>query len=229
MSRSTAVAGNVSTMATNERARDRGLRQAARLRADLASELRDARLMAGLSQDHVARAVGVTQSAVSRAERGRHEGNSIEALAVHFAALGMRLSLKAYPVGSPVRDRAHLALLGRLRQLVSDAFGWHPDALVGTTGDQRAWDVLLSGPARIGVDAETRLYDIQAIQRRCQAKARDSGVDHIILLVADTRHNRRVLTEHAADLGAVFPLKARHIRGSLAQGRDPGASGVVWL
>ena len=113
--------------------------------------------------------------------------------------------------------------------LVADAFAWQTEALIGTTGDLRAWDVLLTGPACVGVDAETRLYDIQAVQRRCKAKARDSGLDRIALLVADTRHNRRVLAEYASDLAAVFPLGDRPMRTALEAGRDPGASGIICL
>lgn len=214
-------------MSTKDRARDRGLRRAARIRADVASELRDARLAAGVAQARVARAAGVTQPSVSRAESATGGPISLEALAVQFAALGMQLSIKAYPVGSPVRDVAHLELLGRMHELVSDRFGWHPEALIGPTGDLRAWDVLLTGPAGIGVDAETRLHDIQALQRRTEAKARDSFVDRVVLVVANTRHDRRVLRERAASLLASFPQDALTTLDVLRSGRDPGANGIV--
>lgn len=205
------------------------MRRAARLRADVASELRDARLAAGATQAQVAQAAGLAQASVSRAESPSGGPISLESLSVHFAVLGLQLSLKAYPVGSPVRDVAHLELLGRLRELVASAFSWRAEALIGPTGDLRAWDALLSGPVRIGVDAETRLHDIQALQRRTEAKVRDSGVDRVVLLVTNSRHNRRLLREHAATLADGFPLDSATVIGALRAGRDPGASGIVRL
>ena len=71
------------------------------------------------------------------------------------------------------------------------------------TQDQRAWDAVITTVAQagdgrprrclIGVEAETRLRDLQALQRRLALKRRDGGVDRVILLVADTRSNRAIL------------------------------------
>ena len=96
-------------------------------------------------------------------------------------------------------------------------FRWQSEAPVVTVGDMRAWDVLLSGPVVIGVDAETRLHDIQAIQRRTALKRRDGAVDRVLLVVADTRHNRRVLDEHAIALPA-RSLRARGQRSRTSHG-----------
>ena len=71
---------------------------------------------------------------------------SIDELAVHSAALGLRLFVKVYPEGSAVRDAAHLRLLAAFRTLVHPTFRWQSEAPVVTVGDMRAWDVLLSGP-----------------------------------------------------------------------------------
>ena len=216
-------------MSTRERARDRGLRRATQIRTDIASELRAARLAADVTQSHVARVAGLTQPSISRAETPSAGPVSIEALAVHSAVLGMQLSVKTYPVGSPVRDAAHLELLARFRLAVYDGFGWHPEALIGQRGDLRAWDVLLSGPVRIGVDAETRLRDIQSLQRKTGAKARDSGVDRVVLVVSNSRHNRRVLNEHALALSGTFRLGHMATMDALRAGRDPGDNGIVRL
>ncbi|MGI8928550.1 MAG: hypothetical protein ACR2H0_03655 [Candidatus Limnocylindrales bacterium] len=40
---------------------------------------------------------------------------------------------------------------------------------------------------------EQRLYDVQAQTRRILLKWRDSGVERLLLVLADTRVNRRVL------------------------------------
>jgi transcriptional regulator with XRE-family HTH domain len=191
--------------------------------------MRAARVAAHLSQAHVARVAGLSQSGVSRTERNRRGRLGVAELAAHCAALGLRLSLKAYPDGSPVRDAGHLRLLGRLRAITDARFSWHPEEPVGADGDLRAWDAVLRGPASIGVDAETALRDIQAVQRRIELKWRDSGVLRVVLLVAATRHNRRVLREHAATLAASFPLESTRVVEALRSGRDPGANGIVVL
>jgi len=213
-------------MATMERTRDIGRRNAQRLRQQVATELRDARLTAGVSQERAADAYGLSQSTISRLEQAE-SGMTIEAAAALGAVLGYRLSIKLYPDGSPVRDAGQLQLIDRLRSHLHRVWRQATEVLVGTRGDLRAWDLFLSGPGTVGIDAETRLYDLQAIQRRCEAKARDSGVDRIVLLVADTRHNRRVLREHREALRSTFPLDTRAVMTALRAGELPSANGVV--
>ena len=216
-------------MATVDRARDRGHRQAGKLLRELGSELREARLAAGFSQRHVAQVAGLNQSRVSRTERVRRVPPGIDELAAHCAVLGLRLSLKAYPEGSPVRDVAQLRLLERLRARIDTRFRWRSEVPIGNAGDLRAWDVQLDGPGSIGIDAETRIYDIQALQRRTETKWRDSGVDRVVLLVASTRHNRNVLNEHRETLRSTFPSDTPEVMAALRRGRLPGNNGVVLL
>jgi transcriptional regulator with XRE-family HTH domain len=216
-------------MSNLDRPRDRGLRIARRILSDLGSELRAARIGAGLSQREVARAAGLNQSRVSRTERDRRLAARVDELAVHCAVLGLRLSVKAYPEGSPVRDAGQLRLEERLRVRVHAAFRWRTEVLIGGMGDLRAWDVRLDGPGSIGIDAETRLHDIQAVQRRVEAKWRDSAVDRVVLLVTASRHNRRVITEHREALLSTFPADTPEILAALRRGRMPGSNGIVLL
>jgi hypothetical protein len=81
---------------------------------------------------------------------------------------------------------------------------------------------------RLGVEAESRLGDLQALERRVALKARDSRIEQVVLLVADTRHNRDALRA-AGPMLSSFPLSARSIPRSLAVGREPGGSGIVVL
>lgn len=96
-------------------------------------------------------------------------------------------------------------------------------------GDLRAWDELLRGRVTIGVEAETRPGDLQAIERSMAAKQRDSGVDRVILVVADTPTNRRLVKRHIAMLRQNFPLDTRSCLAALGAGLDPGANGLVIL
>jgi hypothetical protein len=60
-------------------------------------------------------------------------------------------------------------------------------------------------------------------------KRRDGGVDHVILLLSDTRHNREFI--HAAGAGFVgeFPVPGRTALAHLSRGEDPRGSAVILL
>jgi hypothetical protein len=81
----------------------------------------------------------------------------------------------------------------------------------------------------VAVEAETRLHDVQAMQRRLSLKRRDGAVDHVALLVAGTRHNREVMAGSRAALKSDFPLDSRALLRALSDGADPGAGGVLLL
>ena len=94
--------------------------------------------------------------------------------------------------------------------------------------DLRAWDGFITGPTfRIGVEAETRVRDLQALARRIGLKQRDSNVEHVILLLAGTRWNRGLVRTYAAELATQFPGKGRDVIAALYAGSDPGASCVI--
>jgi hypothetical protein len=145
------------------------------------------------------------------------------------AALGLRLSVKAYPFGSPVRDAAQLRLIDRFRTRVGHQFEWRVEVPVSRDGDLRAWDIVLGGSPSVAVDAETRVHDIQAVQRRIELKLRDSGLERMVLLVAGTHHNRRVIREHRATLRTTLPLDTAETMASLRSGRAPPSNGIVLL
>jgi transcriptional regulator with XRE-family HTH domain len=124
-------------MATVQRTRDIGRREAQRLLQRLGTELRDARLAAGASQRRLAEASGVSQPVISRIERAER-GPTLDAVTLLAAALGQRLSVKLFPTGSPVRDAAQLRLIVRFRSRLTTAWGWATEVLVGMAGDQQA-------------------------------------------------------------------------------------------
>ena len=216
-------------MPARERASDRGLHQAGRLVADLGSELREARVAAGISQETVGRAAGISHSAVSRIERGAAPFVSLRRMAILASIVGLRLSVRAYPAGLPLRDAAQLALLDRLRRQLHPSLTWQTEVPLAIDGDLRAWDASIRGQGWAAfVDAETRIRDAQALERRTALKQRDTKTDRVILLVADTRSNRLVLRAVGSPLVA-GAVAARDILDALRAGRDPGGSGVVLL
>jgi hypothetical protein len=97
-------------------------------------------------------------------------------------------------------------------------------------GDLRALDGFTRlGGRTIGVEAETRVTDLQAVERKVQLKKRDAQVDLMVLLVADTRSNREVLALHRENLRGAFPLDTRAVLSALAAGEPPAADGIVIL
>jgi len=191
--------------------------------------LRRARLGAGLSQRALGRVVGLSHSAVGRLERGELQRVTVDRIAVAAVALGLELRIGLFPSGSPVRDAAHLALIGRLRPRVSLSLRWRAEVPVPLPGDLRSADVVIDGPfVDELVEAETRLDDLQAFERRVRIKQRDMGIRRVILLVADTRHNRSVLAAHP-ELGERFPISTRACLAALRSGRDPGGDSIVLI
>lgn len=83
--------------------------------------------------------------------------------------------------------------------------------------------------AYICVEAEMRLDDLQALERRIALKRRDGGNPLVILLIADTESNRRRILAHRDALRSSFPLDSRVVLTALGAGRAPEAGGIVIL
>ena len=147
-------------MANRQPRRTEAARQGIRLLHTIGDELREARLIAGLTQTDVARALCTTRRRLGRIESGRVPLVPLADLAVHAGIVGLRLHARLYPAGPPLRDKAQLALLDRFQRRLSPA--WHvclEEPLTGP-GDQRAWDMVLRwGDVAVGIEAISRLRD----------------------------------------------------------------------
>lgn len=217
-------------MVTRERRLDRGRRDASRSLTRVGDELREARLSAGLTQHQAGSAAGISSSELSRIEHGIAKRVPYESLVFLGSVLGLDVPLRTYPSGEPVRDAAQLALLARLRALLPASLRWRTEVPLAMPGDRRAWDAVIERSGwRVPVDAESRLRDVQACTRRVALKRRDDRSDVVILLVADTRHNRRVLRLAGPDLAAEFPIAGALAIASLRDGEKPMGSGIVLL
>jgi len=218
-------------MATHERAANRGRRRTRDAIRRVIDDGRLARTAAGLSQAEIGRAIGVSHARIGRLERGDVSYPDLGLLGAYCSVLGLDLAIRAYPAGDPIRDRAQLALLERLRGRLHPALRWRTEVPLPIDGDLRAWDAEIRGrqpePWRARVEAETRLSDGQALERRLALKLRDDPDGHLILLVSDTRSNRSALRSLGVGLREGLPLGTRRVLAALGSGEDPGGSGIV--
>jgi transcriptional regulator with XRE-family HTH domain len=220
-------------MGTRERPGDRGRRRSRDAFRRLGQEHREARVAAGLSLRDAAAASGAAYSQLWRFEHGELDRVSIPDLGAWCAVVGLDLSLRAYPAGDPIRDRAQLALLERLRTRLHPSLLWRTEVPLPIERDLRAWDADIRGTSptswRARIEAETRIADGQAVERRLTLKLRDDPFGHVILLVSETRANRQALVSLRDGLRQTLPADTREILAALAAGRDPATSGIVIL
>ncbi len=181
----------------------------------------------------MARELRLAQSSVWRIENALDDVGVVR-LAEIASVLGLQLGVSLYPIGDAVRDEGQLALGKRLEDLLADVWRVTDETLLPGQGELRAWDKLLRlVPARprhlVGVDIETRVRDVQAIVRRTRLRERDGNVDAILLVLADTAHNRRLRDALVSALGDSYVTPPRLIRGCLRAGRPLPGSAVMLL
>lgn len=216
-------------MATRATAGTRGARRSGRIRLRLADGLVVARTAAGLSLREVARRAGLSADTVRRLERGDEGAMGVDTLARVGEVVGLEFAASFYPSGEPVRDRAHLALLNRLRKRLGPGVRVRTEVPIPISGDLRSGDAVVGfdgGDALI--EAETHLGDVQLVERKGSAKQRDLGATRLVLLVSDTRNNREVLRLHP-ELLERFPVSGRRCLSRLARGLDPGGDAIAIL
>ena len=219
----------MSSMATRAAVQTRAARRSRLLGVRLAEALATGRASAGLSLREVARRAGISTDTLRRVERADLSAMSIDRIIGLAEVLGLELAASLYPAGEPVRDRAHLALVSRFRARLPATVRWRVEVPVPIAGDLRSADAML-GVAGVDVlvEAETHVGDVQLIERKASAKQRDLGALRLILLVADTRHNREVVRLHP-EFRERFPIETRTCLARLARGIDPGGDAMVIL
>ena len=208
----------------------RGARRGRRLIAELGAELRTARLAAGLSLATVAAAADMSQSELSRIERGLAAWLDVLVAARLCAIVGLDLAVRAYPGGEPLRDAAHARLIAAFRTRLGSALRVRSEVPIGDRRDQRAWDqTIADDEGTAAVEFESRLIDAQAMTRRIALKSRDSGIGRVLLVLADTRTNRRAVAAAETALRPLFPLDSATVLRALRAGRLPADGGIVFL
>ncbi len=223
-------------MPAKERVVDRGTRTVQRDLVSMGSDLRAARLTAGLTLEEVGRAVGMSGSQVGRIERSRHDAVTAVQLGRIGAVVGLDVRIRAYPGPDPIRDAAQAALLSRFRARLHPDLTFRIEVPLPIANDLRAWDSVVGGLRSandrdriIPAEAETRIHDTQAQFRRIERKARDAEIEHIIVVISDTPANRAAIATAAAALADRFPISARRALAALSRGEHPGGSALIFL
>lgn len=211
-----------------ERTVDRGARRGRFLEQRIAGELLIARRTAGISQRELGRRVHASHNKIGRIERGE-PGELTIVLAARLAALlGLQFGASLHPDGDPVRDAGHLALIDRFRGRLPAGVTMRTEIPMPIEGDRRSADGIIEGNAFAAmVEAETRIDDVQALERKVRGKQRDLGLRRVILVVADTRHNRRIMRV-VPGLRDSFPVSTRACLAALHRGQDPGGDALVF-
>jgi transcriptional regulator with XRE-family HTH domain len=153
-------------------------RTAARQLREAGNEIRLARLAAGMTHAQVAGRIGCARQRVARFEAGRVASVPLADLSAVAAIVGLRLQVRAFPAGPPLRDLAQLSVTHRLRRRIAQAWRIVLEVPVRIAGDLRAFDLLLRERvtgAVVCVEIITRLADAQAQLRAVHLKWRDGA------------------------------------------------------
>jgi transcriptional regulator with XRE-family HTH domain len=215
-------------MPLKERSTDRGTRRGAAIVVELGRELRLARLQHGLSQEALGHAIGMSDTQVGRIERGEVPGASVVCLTRLLSVAGLELSAR-------VSDRRSAARQGAtgIAQTVSEDRLRPPSrggrksqsAPSATFGPGTRYSV--SARIEMGIEAETRLTDLQAVQRRITLKCRDREVGQAVLLLAGTRTNRVMIRTFETSIRNAFPIPGRVALRALREGQLSSGSALI--
>jgi transcriptional regulator with XRE-family HTH domain len=218
-------------MSTRQRPGDTGAADARRFVMESARELSATRRKLGISQSEAARRAGMSQSQLSRLERGELDAPTLDQLCRAIRAVGLVPAFQRYLGDVRVHDRAQLAVLSRFEGLVAPPVRIRREVPLPLSRDNRAWDARLTdGERRASVECVSRLDDTQALARQIALTSRDDpSAGPVLLVLNKTAHNRDVLRLHREAMRDQFPLDGGAIAAALRSGRVPAASGIILL
>ena len=198
------------------------------------------------TQAELGRRGGVSQSVVSRIERGGAGQQTVETLIRLVMALGARLRLSILAHGEDLDrllDAGHAAIVKRVAELLR-GLGWEvvPEATFNVYGERGSIDLLAFHPATgalLVIEVKSVVPDIQAtlagIDRKARlavtvAKARGWRVRTVSrwLVLPDDRTARRRVETHAATFRAALPAGTVDLRRWARQPAGPIA-GIMFL
>jgi transcriptional regulator with XRE-family HTH domain len=217
-------------MAMASRAFDRGTLLGERAVQNLGREFEEARRGLAVSQAHVAAMAALSRPRYSKIERGKAPTLQVVEVARIATVLGLDPSFRVFPSGPPIRDAASARRLRAFLVLAAPPLTSRTEVPLPGLSDrreQRAWDAVVFGHGeRTAIELEMRLRDAQAVERRVALKRRDDPTESFLLLIADTRTNRRVLAVFDGLFADLPRLGPAMVRVALGAGRHPG-TGIV--
>jgi len=200
----------------------------------VAADVATSREALGASIVQVARRAHLAPSTVQRVLDG-DPGIHLDTLCAVGAAVGLRISVKAYPAVAPsLRDTGQLEIA---QYLVAQANRALRPALELPVGDPfgRAADLVFFGPSEILLmEIERRLVDFQAAYRAGTLKRDALGAQHsrpvrLVLVVPDTRRNRSRVAPHTDLLREALPATTAAVLRAIRDGTLLGRDGVLWV
>lgn len=197
------------------------------------------RLRLGWRQQDVADRAGVSRAAYSRVERGHAERVSIALLRRVASVLDIRIEVVPRWRGAAL-DGMLASGHARMHELVSQvlyASGWatRPEVSFNHFGERGVVDIVAWHAERravLIVELKTQIVDIGDLlatmdrrRRLASVIAAPFGWEPALIgswvVVADTRTNRRRLSDHRSVLRSAFPQDGRAIAGWLARPAGP--------
>jgi transcriptional regulator with XRE-family HTH domain len=192
--------------------------------------LRALRRRRGWTQTQLAAAAGISQTAISRIERGRGDRLTVRTLAHVLATLGARISVRVLSHGEDLDrllDAGHAEIVERVTRLLRRR-GWEvaPEVTFSVYGERGSIDVLATHPstgALLVVEVKSAVPDVQAtlagIDRKARLAlgiARERGwparsISRWLVLPGDKTSRRRV-ERHAATFSAALPGRTVEMR-----------------
>jgi len=194
------------------------------------TELRTARHDANISQAALAERIGWSQTRFSKFERNA-DPITVEDVCLVATVLGLKPSLNLYRVEEGLRDQASTRLIERFCALLSPLWSVTREAPFPRIGDLRSWDVLirLGRAFRAGIEAETRVRELEELVRRIRQRELHGRVDAIVVVLSRSQHNGRHVDELRAALGPAYATQPSDIVKTLNAGAPLPGSGVILL
>jgi transcriptional regulator with XRE-family HTH domain len=193
--------------------------------------IRVVRVRRRIRQVDLAALVGLSQQTISRIERGRIGGVTVDTLEGVFAELGIRTNLQTWWDGAEL-DRLlagrHSAMHDEIARMFEALPEWviAPEVSFAIYGERGVIDILAWHAASrtlLVIELKTELVDVQETvgtldrKRRLAAQvAAERGwkpaAVSVWLVIADGRTNERRVGAHHAMLRAAYPVDGRTVR-----------------
>jgi transcriptional regulator with XRE-family HTH domain len=208
----------------------------------LGASIRFVRIRRGWRQRDLAERAGVSQSAVSRIERGHLGEVTVDTIRRVAGALDMRIDVVGRWRGGDL-DRllasGHSALHESVARLLAGLSGWQfaSEVSFSNYADRGVIDLLAwHEPTRclLVIELKTEFVDMNELIGTLDRKFRNAAQIarergwlasaasvSIWVIVVDSSTNRRRATEHATMLRHAYPLDGRAIRGWLRKPSGP--------